>query len=216
VKTALCLTALLATCAFSQDASAQDKGIEISATAGTRFGGSLDVESENPSPGTSGETGTLSFDTSFSYGGIIGYRVQPNGFAFLSYSRQETTARFRQFPAEGTNQVSGEASVEYFQLGGNLEVTRGRLVPYFGLSIGPARFAALGKDGQDSWFFSAVIDAGVKIMLTPNIYLRAVGRVPFTFQGGSVYCYTGYGCLVALHNSPLVQGELHGGLTVAF
>jgi hypothetical protein len=216
VKIARCLTALLATCAFSQDAHAQDKGIEISATAGTRFGGSLDVGAEDQADGTAGETGTLSFDTSFSYGGIFGYRVQPNGFAFLSYSRQETTARFRQFPAEGATQVSGDASVEYFQLGGNLEVTRGRLVPYFGLSVGPARFAALGKDGQDSWFFSAVIDAGLKIELTPNIYLRALGRVPFTFQGGDVYCYTGFGCLVALHSSPLVQGELHGGVTVAF
>jgi hypothetical protein len=203
---------LLVALAVGQDAHAQDKRIELSATVGSRFGGSLDVGTET----VGGPQGTLSFDSAVSYGGILGVRVQPTGFAFLSYSRQETTAHFRQFADEGTIHEQARASIEYFQLGGNLEFPHERLIPYFGLSIGPARFAALDHDSADQWFFSAVLDGGIKIELLPSLYLRVLGRMPVTFQSGSVYCYPALGCLVALHGTPLVQGEVHGGVTVAF
>lgn len=209
------LTALsLAPGAHARGGQSEQKRIELSATAGARFGGSLDVGLEGADD-LSSDDGKLSFDDSVSYGGILGFRMQKNGLAFLSYSRQETTARFRLF-ADDSSKKTASASIEYFQVGGNLEVTRGRVTPYFGLSIGPARFASLESDGADAWFFSAALDGGVKVELLPFLYLRVLGRLPVTFQSSSVYCYTGYGCLVALHGQPLVQGEVQGGVTLAF
>lgn len=214
MKTALYFSILLSGLALAPGAHAEPKRIELSATAGARFGGSLDVGLEGAED-VDGDDGRLSFDSSVSYGGILGFRLQKNGLGFLSYSRQETTARFHQFSDSGAKKTAS-ASIEYFQVGGNLEVTRGRVTPYFGLSIGPARFASLESDGGDAWFFSGALDGGVKVELLPFLYLRVLGRLPVTFQSSSVYCYTGYGCLVALHGQPLVQGEVQGGVTLAF
>jgi hypothetical protein len=218
MKTALCLPLLLVALATEKGAHAEPtpiapKRIELSATAGARFGGSLDVEPEGATD--SANNGRLSFDDSPSYGGILGFRMQKYGFGFLSYSRQETTARFRQFSDEAS-QKTASASIEYFQVGGNLEITHGRITPYFGLSIGPARFASLESNGGDAWFFSAALDGGVKVRLLPFLYLRLLGRLPVTLQSSSLYCFGGVGCVVAVHGQPLVQGEVQGGVTLAF
>lgn len=190
--------------------------LELSVNGGVRVGGSLDVGIEEEGLSVNSQEGHLSFDSSPSYGGMVGYRVQPNGFVFLSYSRQETTAHYRQNTAAGTDVQDGSASIEYFQLGGNLEYTRDRFTPYGGLSLGTTRFASLDVNSGDSWQFSAVLDGGVKIMLLPMLYARLLARMPLTFQSGSVYCFSGFGCAVTLNGTPLVQGEFQAGVTLAF
>ena len=183
-----------------------------------RFGGSLDVglddESDDSEDGVD-EHGSLSLDSAASYGGILGFRVQKNGLAFLSYSRQETTARYSRFEDDGVESDTADVSIEYFQVGGNLETTRGRLTPYFGLSIGATRFAALEEDRGDHWSISGAFDGGLKVELAPFLYLRVLGRMPITFPSGNVYCISSRGCVVALHGQALVQGEFQGGITLA-
>lgn len=199
--------------------AAPPRQIEITGTAGYRFGGSLDVglddENDDVDDGVD-EHGTVSFDSSASYGGILGIRVpRSGGVGFLSYSRQETTVRFKRFDGDGASGSEGSASIEYFQIGGNLEITRGRLTPYFGLSLGMTRFAGLDSDTGDRFFFSGALDGGLKIELTPFLYLRVLGRMPVTFPTGEMYCFSGRGCIVSLHGQALVQGEFQGGLTLA-
>jgi hypothetical protein len=204
---------------LSSEASADDHKFEIDVTGGYRFGGTLKVDlDDDPDADESTEDrtadGQVSANGAPAFGAILGYRVQQNGFIFLGYSRQATTVRYRpEDPSFDT--LETDASIEYFQFGGNLEATRGRLTPYFGFSLGMARFASLDT-GDDSYRFSMALDAGVKIRLLDFLHLRLLTRLPVTFTSGQVYCYTGAGCVFATKASPFVQGEVQAGLGLQF
>ena len=110
------------------------------------------------------QSGNVSFDSAPVYGGLVGFQAQRHGYAYLSYSRMETTAYFR--PAGGfETSRQTDVSFDYLQVGGNLEAPHGRVVPYLGLSLGATRLAPVEGSGND-FSFSGVLDGGVKIMLT--------------------------------------------------
>lgn len=188
--------------------AAAHKPFEVDAALGYRFGGALDVDS-------SGAEGRVTLDGAPAFTGIFGYRIQPNGFIFINYSRQSTTVRYRSDDLSTTGATG--LSTEYLQFGGNLEVTRGRWVPYLGFSVGATRLAAT-DNGGDEWRFSAVIDGGVKFEITEWLHLRVLGRLPFTFVSGEseVFCVVPGGCLVLLDGAPLIQGEVYGGVGLSF
>lgn len=193
---------------FVSAPAAAHKPFEVDAALGYRFGGALDVDS-------GGTEGRVTLDGAPAFTGIFGYRIQPNGFIFINYSRQSTTARYRSDDLATTGQTG--LSTEYLQFGGNLEVTRGRWVPYLGFSIGATRLAATDMGG-DEWRFSAVVDGGVKFDITEWLHLRLLGRLPFTFVSGEseVFCVVPGGCLVTLDGTPLIQGEVYGGVGLSF
>lgn len=212
VKSAALGLVPLALFALLQPASAQESHrIEVDATVGTRFGGALDVNLESTEEDIAGR---ISADSSMAFGGILSFRFQSNGFVYLSYSRQETDVRFRP-SALDLDPQQAKGSIEYFQFGGNLEVTRGSLTPYIGFSIGPSRFASQ-EGGGDSWRFTAALDGGVKFRILSFLHLRVLGRIPFTISSGELYCYSGYGCAVVTNGAPFVQGEVQAGLGLAF
>ncbi|GEM_PF-833154 len=190
----------------------QPHRLELDATVGGRFGGALDVDLDHSTEGKI--SGRVSVDSSAVYGGILSYRVQRNGFFFLNYSRQDTTIRFRPNFVDLDSKASS-GSIEYFQAGGNLEATRGRVTPYFGVSVGASRFSSRESSG-DAWRFTAALDGGVKFRLLSFLHLRLLGRVPFTFSGGELYCYTGYGCAVVSDGAPFVQGEIQAAIGLDF
>ncbi len=196
--------------ALVSPASAGD--IEIDATVGYRFGGAVETELQQ---GTLGDvTGRLTVDSAPSFGGILGYRIQSNGSVFVSYSRQQTAFRFRTDVVDA-GVVESTGSIEYIQFGGNLLAERGRATPYIGFSVGVGRFASFDTGG-DAYRFSAVIDGGIKFEILPFLHARFLGRVPMTFSGGELYCFTGYGCAAIVGSAPLVQGEVQAGLGVSF
>jgi hypothetical protein len=204
----LALTLCLVAAALSATAPAlAHDPWELDVAVGYRFGGALDVESDS-------ETGRISLDGAPAFSAIVGYRLQPDGFIFLNYSRQSTTL---QYVADGGGSASSTGlSTEYLQFGGNLEITRGRWVPYLGFSVGTTRLAATDLGGDD-WRFSAVVDGGVKFELARWLHLRLLGRLPFTFLAGdsTVLCAAG-GCRVRLDGVPLIQGDVEAGLGVSF
>ncbi len=158
------ITALAATFAIlvSTRAHAQERErrIEVVGFGGVGFTGDLGVSS-NTQAGT--ETGNVSFDAAPVYGGMVGFRAQPKGFAYLSYSRMEMTAYFR--PSGGFDSTAqAKVTFDYFQIGGNLEGASGRVVPYLGLSLGATRLAPVDGSGND-FSFSGVLDGGIKLNL---------------------------------------------------
>lgn len=215
--------ATLATTTFSQESHAADN-IELDVTAGYRFGGTLRVEPDDDSDDDSGDdsgtadgslsNGRLTIEGAPSFGGIVSYRFQQNGFIYFNYSRQQATARFQPDNLADSAQEA-DVSVEYFQFGGNLEASRGRFTPYFGFSLGMGRFASLDT-GDANLRFSMEFDGGAKIKLLDFLHLRLLGRMPITIASGSVYCISGFGCLVTSTGSPLVQGEVQAGLGLTF
>jgi hypothetical protein len=203
------ITALAATLAlslFAHSAHAQDdqevrvRRIELVGFGGVGFTGDLGVSSDT-------QGGNVSFDSAPVYGAMLGYRAQRNGYAYLSYSRMETTAYFRPSGGfESTGQT--DVSFDYLQVGGNLQAPHGRVVPYLGLSIGATRLAPIEGSGNDM-SFSAVLDGGVKIMLLDFLDVRLIGRMPVSFISGesSALCVGGLGCVYHYSGQPLIQGQ---------
>ncbi len=189
---------------------------EVDITGGYAFGTRLEASQENVDGELREGDGDFRLDGGFAFSGIFGYRMQPNGFIYLSYTRQQTTADYQATGATGVD-LNTSASLEYFQFGGNVEMTRGIFVPYIGVSLGLARLAALGEVGEGSrLFFTPVIDGGVKIDLHRHVHLRFLGRMPAVFTSKELFCITGAGCAVVTKVKPMAQLQLHAGIGVSF
>jgi len=186
---------------------------ELDVTGGYRFGSSVKLLQEADGS-TTEAAGQLKMNGGFAFSAIAGYRAQPDGFIYLSYSRQQSRVDYEMTSGAGSN-FSTDASLEYFQFGGNVEMTRGIVVPYLGFSLGLARFASLGT-GTAEIFFAPVFDTGFKVDLHEHIHLRFLGRVPVVFVKGDTFCSEGVGCLKADNLQPMAQLELHGGIGVSF
>ena len=189
-----------------QPAQAHNK-FELDLTGGYRFASKVEL------PQNDDGAGDFKLAPSFAFSAIAGYRAQPDGFVYLSYSRQQTKVEYQSDDA-GTD-FSAKATVEYFQFGGNIEMTRGRLVPYLGVSVGAARLATVGE-GSSRFFFAPVIDTGFKVDLHEHVHLRFLGRLPVIFMSGDAFCTDGTGCLTVDQIKPMAQFELHGGVGVSF
>jgi hypothetical protein len=190
---------------YSQEPLERERRVEVVGYGGVGFTGDIGVSSDT-------QSGNVSFDSAPVYGALLGFRAQQNGYAYLSYSRMETTAYYR---PSGGFETSGQANVsfDYLQAGGNLEAPHGRVVPYLGLSIGATRMAPIDGSGND-FSFSAVLDGGVKFKLTPFLDVRLIGRMPVSFVSGeaAALCVGGVGCAVRYSGDPLLQGQALLGL----
>jgi len=188
--------------------------IEFAAHGGYGFTGSHNVDFDGFADP---QDGSLSFDPAPIYGALVGYRLEKEGFIYLSYSRQETTAYYR---TRGNLDVDSSRGIsfDYFQFGGYLESWRGPFAPFMGASIGLNRVAALGGAPGQDFFFGGVLEAGVKLELTHNIHLRLTGRLPITFINGesSAFCTGAAGCISILKADPLVQGQALLGVGFGF
>lgn len=185
----------------------RERRVEVVAVGGVGFTGDIGVSSDT-------QSGNVSFDGAPVYGALLGFRAQRNGYAYLSYTRMETTAYYRPSGGFETN-AQTDVSFDYLQVGGNLEAPHGRVVPYLGLSIGATRLAPIDGSGND-WSFSAVLDGGVKIMLADFLDLRVIGRMPLSFVNGeaAALCVGGVGCAVRYSGQPLLQGQALLGLGI--
>ena len=206
------LIIFFAVCLFVVPARAHND-FEFAAAAGYRLPFGADVNLEDSSGGEL-EEGRLSFDGAFIVTGMAAYRLRPDGFIYLSYTRGVHQAEFAG-STEGIGfDFTGSRSVEYFQFGGNVEMTRGRLVPYMGMSLGVGRVGP-GGGNNARLFFAPVLDPGLKIDLHDHVHLRLMARVPLLFANKNIVCVEA-GCAHADKITPLPQVELLGGVGVSF
>jgi len=201
------ITALAATLAIAlsahqaaaQEEAERERRIEVVGFGGVGFTGDLGVSSDT-------QAGNVSFDSAPVYGGTLGFKAQRHGYAYFSYSRMQTTAYFRPDGGFDTTRQT-DVAFDYFQVGGNLEAPQGRVVPYLGLSIGATRLAPVNGSGND-FSFSGVLDGGVKIMLTPFLDVRLIGRMPLSFISGEAAAFcAGGACAFRYSGQPLLQGQ---------
>ncbi len=207
----LALGSLVPVLTVAEHARAHNR-VELSATAGYRFGGRARVQFDREGE-TSASSGRFVLEGSPSFGALVGYRVQHNAFAYFSYSRQQTTVRYDEGAVRDL--VTGTMAVEYYQVGGNMETTRGLFVPYLGASVGFARYRSFGG-GADRLFFAPALDGGLKVDLHKNVHLRVLGRLPIVFSSGSLYCRDDSGCIEQDRFAPIVQGEVQAGIGLSF
>lgn len=194
--------------------AAAHKRFDVGAVLGYRLGGHVGAAEDSAYPGM------FSFDGAPAYGALASYRVRPDGTLYLSYERQQTTARFTPSGQANSTEQAG-VSIEYFQFGGAVEKAYGRkvrFVPYMGASVGLARLAALGRDVPDEWAFAPVLDGGAKVEILPWLHLRVAARLPLSFFGteSTVLCLSGANCTVAVDRTPRFQFDILAGIGAAF
>lgn len=201
---------LLAFCALTTHAAAHNP-FEVDAAVGYRLPGGIDVDRVDADDVTV-DSGRLTAEGSLVLSGTVGYRIQPDGFIYLTYSRTQTTFAYDADGSAG-GALEADGSLEYFQFGGNVEKTMGVIVPYLGFSLGLGRIGGSRIDTR--LFFAPVIDGGFKFDVHEHIHLRLLGRAPILFANKDVVC-TGDECLHATQIRPLAQVEVLGGVGVSF
>jgi len=178
---------------------AQAQTVQLSPFVGFQFGGSF------VAPSGAG----FSLNDSLDYGGGVDVAISQSWRAGLLYSRQETELR-------GSG-PSLDLTVE--RLMACLVEERGEGTGrFFGEALfGVTRFVP-GLSGFDSdAHFTLGLTLGLKRFFSDNIGIRAQARglYVFTDTNGGVFCTNGQ-CLFLFSGSGLSQGELSGGLILAF
>jgi len=177
--------------------------VEITALGGIQFGGSVDL--------VGGDEG--SFDADVGFGGVLGYRVQNDGLAVISYLVQPT-----EFSLDSGGSV--DMNVGYLQIGGELEFAMTpHLLPFIGLTVGATHITP--RDGGDSnWFFSTVFTGGVKVPVSKHFGLRTQMSLLTTVIDGNskIYCTSGGGasCAISADVDAMFQGNFSVGVYLTF
>ncbi len=198
-------------------ASAHDL-VELTVAGGYQFGVSRSISSQQVNADGELETteGHLAISPAPVFTGMLGYRVQHDGFIYLSYTRSHHTFEY-DMVGDGNRapDFSGEGAIESYQFGGNLEMTEGIWVPYLGASVGLGHMISFGA-GRHRFSFSPVLDAGLKIDLHRHVHLRFMGRLPFYFNKGEFHCRSETDCLQDEDVGVFVLPQLMAGVAISF
>jgi hypothetical protein len=187
---------------FALGAQAQ-VDLEISPFYGYRWGGAIET-----SDGQS-----LSLQGGRAYGLALDYSPSADSdlkFELL-WSRQDS--RVDLSSVGGSSQAG--VTVDEFQVGGVLETSQGRLHEYITGLLGASVFSPEGSSSDVR--FSMSIGGGVKFFLLRNLALRADVRGYGTVvESDSAFISSGGVTVVRFSGSSFWQGEVSGGITLAF
>jgi hypothetical protein len=182
-------------------AGARAQSVQVTPFAAWAFGGSVrDTELGD----------SRSFEPALAYGGALSVPLGDSWRFELLYSRQETKL-------EGGLVPSFDITIERYLAGFQEEKGTGN-VRWFGtVWLGATRFVP-GISGFDSETkFGGGVGLGVKTFFSKNVGLRLEARGLYTLVSGEggVACVNG-ACLFAFSGSSLWQGDVGGGLILAF
>ena len=195
------LTALAAALLLGATA-AQAQSVQITPFVGYAFGGSVRDTVLDES---------RSFDAALDYGGTLSFPISQGWRFELLYSRQAT-----KLSGDGLS-PSFDVTIERYMGGFQEEKGEGN-VRWFGtVWLGATRFVP-GLGGFDSETkFGAGVGLGVKTFPVKNVGLRFEARGFYTLVkgDGGAFCANGT-CLFAFSGTGLWQGDVSGGLILAF
>jgi hypothetical protein len=184
-------------------APARAQSVQLTPFVGYAYGGSVwDTLHEND----------YSFDASLAYGGAINFPMSPTWRFELLYSRQETKL-------SGEGLAPGfDVTIERY-LGGFQEEKGEGKVKWFGtVWFGATRFIpGTAFDAGSETKFSAAVGLGVKAYMSKNVGIRLETRGFYTLVKGEGGAFCGNGtCLFAFSGTGMWQGDVSGGLILAF
>jgi hypothetical protein len=182
------------------DASAQS--VQLAPFAGYQFGGSF----QSPVLGVS-----ASLKSSLAYGGTADFAIGENWRVEVLYSRQPTEVR------AGDSSIF-DLNVERY-MGGIVEEKGEGRTRFFGVALGGITRFAPGLGGFDSESrFTLGVGLGLKHFLSHHFGLRTELRGFYTFTevNGGVFCSGGGTCLFVFGGHGLWQGDVSGGVILAF
>jgi opacity protein-like surface antigen len=190
--------------ATAQESSEVYSNFEITPFYGYMAGG----EFEDPVSG-----GDRDIEEDNNFGVIFNAAVDKWRHYELLYSTQST---------EIGGGVPMDLDVEYLQIGGTVSSPDAeRAIPYFGITVGAARFSpdAPGFDDETKLAFS--VAGGLKVPITEHIGLRFDARafISLLDTDGNIFCVSDAGggaCAIRTKSDTLLQYQAALGVTVGF
>jgi opacity protein-like surface antigen len=182
-------------------ASAHAQSVQLTGFAGWDFGGSVRDTAFDQE---------RSFEAALAYGGAISFPISQGWRFELLYSRQPTRLA-------GGATAPFDVTIERY-LGGFQEEKGEGNVRWFGtVWFGATRFVPGSSEFDAQTKFGAGVGLGIKTFFSKNVGLRLETRGYWTLVsgGGGVACVNGR-CLFAFSGSGLWQGDVNGGLILAF
>jgi hypothetical protein len=162
-----------------------------------------------------GFPGEVDFSDSPYYGVAVDINASPPGAmktaqVRLMYRRSDADVELRGF----SENLSADAAVEYWHIGGVTGVMRGKSMPFATFSLGGTRLVA---GDEDEWKFSMIFGLGVKVYSSPKMGIMIQGNWPITFTDtwGGAYVGTGGGGLT-IGGTGISQLDVGGGLILRF
>src|SRR3954453_18205721 len=202
---------LAATPMEAQLGGVSDKRFEIVPYAGYQWGGSFDTDL-----GGLSTDGTLHLKDSFAWGAIMSFLAYDKGAVELTYLRQDTDIELKTL---GTTTNLGGFAMNYLQIGGRQGFGHGVLQPFASISAGIAILDPK-QDGLDtSTRFSWSFGGGAQYMFASGrAGIRTDLKMWLTPVPSGEYGTWGdfYGCFVAEGTAWVTQGQITGGLVLAF
>lgn len=207
------LTATLAMAATAQAQGVNDVNeVEITPFIGYTVGG----EFEDPGdPTTSSDDIDRDVQEDQNFGVIVNLNADgPDRQYELLYSQQDT-------------QIEGDAplglKVEYLQIGGIVNFMENpRVIPFFGITVGGARFTPDGPSTQSETKLAFGIGGGLKVPLTDHIGIRLDTRAFISLfdTDASVFCVSNpsvaSGCSIRAKSDTVIQYTGNLGITFGF
>jgi len=177
--------------------------VEISPFGGFQFGGDLNVDG-----------GDLNIPLGGNYGILVDVTFASNGQIELIYNRQAT-----KLEQEGSGTPLFDLAVHNVHIGALYRFPATQVSPFVTVSGGVTRLEPSG-DREAASYASGSFGGGLKKFITPNFGFRVQSRFWFTLvrSNDNAFCAppAAGGCLVGQNAGLLVQGNLTGGLIVAF
>lgn len=198
----------LAILAFATLASASSGGwdhkVEITPFGGYGFGGELDVVDTDDK---------LTIEEDSLYGFIVDFGGTPEAQYEFFFSQQATkiTSSSGTVPPETLTDLD----ISYAHIGGVLNFGHKRVRPFFGGGLGLTHFNV--QNYSDQTKFSISLGGGVKLFVTKNIGFRFEARGLGTLVNNTTWIYSGGGgSAIGVAGDVILQGQLNGGLIIAF
>jgi len=190
----------VATLALLAAAGAHAQSVQLTGFGGWDFGGSVrDTAFEQD----------RSFEAALAYGGALNFRISDSWRFELLYSRQETQL-------EGGAAEPFDVTIERYMGGFQEEKGEGSARWFGSVWLGATRFVPEGPYDAVTKF-GVGVGLGVKTYFGKNVGLRLETRGYWTLVSGEggVACVNG-ACLFAFSGSGMWQGDVSGGLFLAF
>jgi hypothetical protein len=185
-----------------------DTRVSIAPLVGYQWGGNVDFRD-----------GHASIDPGLTLGGQIGFKVSQNSLAILSYHHQFTSGSITWLNLGVQETENVDLGVGYLQIGGQIEFpVNAHLLPLLGLTVGASYFSRSDDVDRTDWFFAAVFYGGLKIPVVKNFgFLTQLKLLTTVITNNShTVCVSYKGCVITLDAGAMVQGEISGGVYVAF
>ncbi len=207
MKNTVCALGLILV-AFASLASASSGGwdhkVEITPFGGYGFGRDLDVVDSDEK---------LKIEEDSLYGLILDFGGTPEAQYEFFFSQQATkiTSSSGTVPPETLTGLD----ITYAHIGGVLNFGDKRVRPFFGGGLGLTHFNV--QNYSDQTKFSISLAGGVKLFLTQNIGFRFEARGLGTLVNNTTWIHSGSGgSAIGVAGDVILQGQLNGGLIIAF